>query len=110
MRSSDDGTVLLDNDRILTGAAADSAEAREEWQRLPRLLRYTLLGTQHSPLQLESLEPPKAAVQLAQHIADKLPDLPQRMVRRYSCLRRDVREQPALIQKSASHVRPIDSR
>jgi hypothetical protein len=55
MRSSDDGTVLLDNDRILTGAAADSAEAREEWQRLPRLLRYAMLGTQHSPLQLERL-------------------------------------------------------
>src|SRR5471032_2872450 len=48
---------------------------------------------------------PKAAVQLAQDVPDQRPDLPQRMVRRHPGLRRDVRKQPALIRKCASHAR-----
>src|SRR5882757_10779143 len=49
---------------------------------------------------------PKVTAQLTQNIADKLPDLPQRVVRRHPCLRRDVRKQPALIRKSAPHASP----
>src|ERR1700726_2283612 len=49
---------------------------------------------------------PQVTVHLAQHIADKLSYLPQRMVRRPSRLRRDVRKQPALIRKTAPHASP----
>jgi hypothetical protein len=33
MKTSDDGTILPDDDRLLTGATADSSEPRERWQR-----------------------------------------------------------------------------
>lgn len=46
----------------------------------------------------------QAAVQLTEDLADKLPNLPQRMVRRYPRLRRDIRKQPALIDKCSPHV------
>src|SRR6516164_8749833 len=50
------------------------------------------------------VKPRKATVQLAQHIAHKVPDLPQRMVRRHPRLRRNVRKQPTLIRKYSPHA------
>ena len=41
---------------------------------------------------LAGVEPPKAAVQITQNIPDKFPHLPQRMVRRHTLIRRDVRK------------------
>jgi len=49
---------------------------------------------------------PEATVQLTQNVSDEITDLPQRMVRRHPCLRRDVRKQPALIRKNAPHESP----
>jgi len=54
---------------------------------------------------LAGVEPPKAAVQITQNIPDKFPDLPQRMVRWHTLIRRDVRKQAALIRKPAAHDR-----
>src|SRR6266446_2309089 len=51
------------------------------------------------------VKPRKATVQLAQHIAHKLPDLSQRMVRPHPRLRRNVRKQLPLIRKCAPHPR-----
>src|SRR6516225_948933 len=51
------------------------------------------------------VKPRKAKVQLAQHIAHKLPDLSQRMVRPHPRLRRNVRKQLPLIHKCAPHPR-----
>src|ERR1039458_4037878 len=48
------------------------------------------------------VELPQAAVQLAEHLTDKLPDLPQRMARRNPRLWRYVRKQPTLILKCSS--------
>src|SRR5450631_1263007 len=50
------------------------------------------------------VELPQAAVQFAEHLTDKLPDLPQRMARRNPRLRRYVRKQPTLILKSTPHA------
>src|SRR5262249_29386654 len=50
------------------------------------------------------VKPRKARVQLAQHIAHKLPDLSQRMVRPHPRLRRNVRKQPTLIRKYPPHA------
>src|SRR5262249_11486996 len=50
------------------------------------------------------VKPRKATVQLAQHIAHKVPDLPQRMVRRHPRLRRNVRKQPTMIRKYPPHA------
>src|SRR5262249_17586511 len=50
------------------------------------------------------VKPRKATVQLAQHIAHKLPDLSQRMVRRHPRLRRNVRKEPTLIGKYSPHA------
>ena len=44
-----------------------------------------------------------------QHVTDKLAYLPQRMVLRHARLRRDVREQSALIHKPAPHADLQDS-
>src|SRR6202166_3175197 len=49
---------------------------------------------------------PQVTVHLAQHIADKLSYLPQRMVRRHSRLRRDVRKHPALTRKTPPMASP----
>src|SRR6202011_5619332 len=50
------------------------------------------------------VEPSQTTVQLAEHIAHKLPDLPQRMVRRNPSLGCDVGKQPTLIHKCAPHA------
>src|SRR5258708_33772045 len=52
------------------------------------------------------VKPAKATIQLTQNIADKLPDLPQRVVRRHPRLRRDVQKQSALTRKTAPHASP----
>ncbi len=46
----------------------------------------------------------KVAVQLPQHIAHKRANVPQRMVRRHPCLRRDVGKQLTLIRKYPPHA------
>jgi len=53
---------------------------------------------------LARVELPQVTVQLAEHLTDELPNLPQRMARRHSCLWRDVRKQPALIHKCSPHA------
>jgi hypothetical protein len=47
---------------------------------------------------------PTFTEQIAEHLTDKLPDLPQRMARRNPRLRRYVRKQPALILKCTPHA------
>ena len=54
---------------------------------------------------LAGVELSKAAVQIAQNIPDKFPDLSQRMVRWHTLIGRDVRKQAALIRKPAAHNR-----
>jgi len=53
---------------------------------------------------LVRIELRQAAVQLAQHIADKIPDLPQRVGHRHPRFGRDVGKQPALIHKCTPHA------
>src|SRR5207253_5201316 len=52
------------------------------------------------------VQPAEAAAQLLQHVADQVANLAQRMVRWHTGLRRDVREQTALITESAAHRLP----
>src|ERR1022692_3739150 len=53
---------------------------------------------------LARIELPKAAVQLAEHLSDKISDIPQRMILRHPRLWRDVRKQSALIFKCSPHA------
>src|SRR6266487_2112257 len=77
----------------------DAVEHLEQ-QRAQQLFRRNR-GTAFARVEL-----PQATVQFAQYIAHKLPDLPQRMVRRHPRLGRDVRKQPTLIHKCAPHAGP----
>src|SRR6266487_1747083 len=77
----------------------DAVEHLEQ-QRAQQLFRRNR-GTAFARVEL-----PQATVQFAQYIAHKLPDLPQRMVRRHPRLGRDVRKQPTLIHKCAPHASP----
>ena len=52
---------------------------------------------------LARVQRPQAAVQFAEHVAHKLPDLPQWMARRHPRLRRNVRKQSALILECPAH-------